>query len=312
VDDLMNDTARGLVDQLVAARNWPEPALLDAILARGEEAIDPLLEVVRRTAEDEDEDEGADAPFIAVNLLGMLGARSAIPTLLELCRRVDSVGLDDVSRTLGLLGGIEVVEPALAIGRDRTLGWYPRAMALEAAQRAARDDPALRMQVAEAHRALLADLVARAQDLESDEVELAASLVTALAEMADPQARDLIDSAFEAEIVERFLIGPEDVEELYRDGGRDIAVPKPWLDIYRSQYKEHQEILARERQRAHVQQLTRDQRPARAATEPEDDAAPASEPIRNTGPKLGRNDPCWCGSGKKYKKCHLPADHGQG
>ncbi|HEY8921035.1 MAG TPA: preprotein translocase subunit SecA [Candidatus Limnocylindria bacterium] len=22
------------------------------------------------------------------------------------------------------------------------------------------------------------------------------------------------------------------------------------------------------------------------------------------GPKLGRNDPCWCGSGKKYKRCH--------
>jgi preprotein translocase subunit SecA len=21
--------------------------------------------------------------------------------------------------------------------------------------------------------------------------------------------------------------------------------------------------------------------------------------------KLGRNEPCWCGSGKKYKKCHL-------
>ncbi len=20
----------------------------------------------------------------------------------------------------------------------------------------------------------------------------------------------------------------------------------------------------------------------------------------------GRNDPCWCGSGRKYKKCHLP------
>jgi len=24
--------------------------------------------------------------------------------------------------------------------------------------------------------------------------------------------------------------------------------------------------------------------------------------------KLGRNAPCWCGSGKKYKKCHLTAD----
>ena len=25
-----------------------------------------------------------------------------------------------------------------------------------------------------------------------------------------------------------------------------------------------------------------------------------------TKKKLGRNDPCWCGSGKKWKKCHYP------
>jgi hypothetical protein len=24
--------------------------------------------------------------------------------------------------------------------------------------------------------------------------------------------------------------------------------------------------------------------------------------------KPGRNDPCWCGSGKKYKRCHLDED----
>jgi preprotein translocase subunit SecA len=29
----------------------------------------------------------------------------------------------------------------------------------------------------------------------------------------------------------------------------------------------------------------------------------AVEPIRNRQPKVGRNDPCPCGSGKKYKKC---------
>jgi preprotein translocase subunit SecA len=27
------------------------------------------------------------------------------------------------------------------------------------------------------------------------------------------------------------------------------------------------------------------------------------EPIK-VGPKMGRNDPCPCGSGKKYKNCH--------
>ncbi len=29
-----------------------------------------------------------------------------------------------------------------------------------------------------------------------------------------------------------------------------------------------------------------------------------SQPIVNAGPKVGRNDPCPCGSGKKYKHCH--------
>ena len=24
--------------------------------------------------------------------------------------------------------------------------------------------------------------------------------------------------------------------------------------------------------------------------------------------KLGRNDPCWCGSQKKYKHCHMEFD----
>ncbi|ARP96432.1 preprotein translocase subunit SecA [Bordetella genomosp. 13] len=31
---------------------------------------------------------------------------------------------------------------------------------------------------------------------------------------------------------------------------------------------------------------------------------PASSPSRNVVPKVGRNDPCPCGSGKKYKHCH--------
>ena len=29
------------------------------------------------------------------------------------------------------------------------------------------------------------------------------------------------------------------------------------------------------------------------------------EPIRNRSEKVGRNDPCPCGSGKKYKNCHM-------
>jgi preprotein translocase subunit SecA len=40
-------------------------------------------------------------------------------------------------------------------------------------------------------------------------------------------------------------------------------------------------------------------RPARVGG----DDAPVTT-VRREEPKIGRNDPCWCGSGKKFKKCH--------
>jgi tetratricopeptide (TPR) repeat protein len=41
--------------------------------------------------------------------------------------------------------------------------------------------------------------------------------------------------------------------------------------------------------------------------------APASRSAPALPPKpiLGRNDPCWCGSGKKYKHCHRKSDLGR-
>ncbi|MBO4674865.1 MAG: SEC-C domain-containing protein [Elusimicrobiaceae bacterium] len=33
------------------------------------------------------------------------------------------------------------------------------------------------------------------------------------------------------------------------------------------------------------------------------DAQPKVETVVHEGPRIGRNDPCPCGSGKKYKKC---------
>lgn len=41
-------------------------------------------------------------------------------------------------------------------------------------------------------------------------------------------------------------------------------------------------------------------------------AAVAAAPVTHAGPRVGRNDPCPCGSGKKYKKCHMLVDEGVG
>jgi preprotein translocase subunit SecA len=52
-----------------------------------------------------------------------------------------------------------------------------------------------------------------------------------------------------------------------------------------------------------------------AAAEPPAPSIPPEmiQPVRRSGPKVGRNDPCPCGSGKKYKACHgaKPTEEGE-
>jgi preprotein translocase subunit SecA len=47
-----------------------------------------------------------------------------------------------------------------------------------------------------------------------------------------------------------------------------------------------------------IDDLTEDRQPARVGG---DDVI---KTVKRDEPKVGRNDPCWCGSGKKFKKCH--------
>jgi preprotein translocase subunit SecA len=49
---------------------------------------------------------------------------------------------------------------------------------------------------------------------------------------------------------------------------------------------------------ANVDDLVQDRQPARVGG---DDVI---KTVKRDEPKIGRNDPCWCGSGKKFKKCH--------
>ena len=60
-------------------------------------------------------------------------------------------------------------------------------------------------------------------------------------------------------------------------------------------------------------QLVRGERPESLPEEPRaprftlnrgGDSAPTPKTVHRAEEKVGRNDPCPCGSGKKYKKCH--------
>jgi preprotein translocase subunit SecA len=51
-------------------------------------------------------------------------------------------------------------------------------------------------------------------------------------------------------------------------------------------------------------EFQRNKQRALAAARQAGGAATAVATQRRTGETIGRNDPCFCGSGKKYKKCH--------
>ncbi|MGE0268556.1 MAG: preprotein translocase subunit SecA [Candidatus Omnitrophota bacterium] len=52
-----------------------------------------------------------------------------------------------------------------------------------------------------------------------------------------------------------------------------------------------------------IRHAARNAAPRQPISQPHPQEVPKAVPARNDGPKVGRNDPCPCGSGKKYKKC---------
>ncbi|MCE2027096.1 preprotein translocase subunit SecA [Sessilibacter corallicola] len=67
-----------------------------------------------------------------------------------------------------------------------------------------------------------------------------------------------------------------------------------------------EEIERRQREMQENMALQMEHAQANSLNEPapESEEPAAAAPLRRTEPKVGRNDPCPCGSGKKYKHCH--------
>jgi preprotein translocase subunit SecA len=55
--------------------------------------------------------------------------------------------------------------------------------------------------------------------------------------------------------------------------------------------------------RYHAKREREEEHKKKLPTEEEPELPPPVEPIRSDHEKIPRNDPCPCGSGKKYKKC---------
>ncbi|MBU0552078.1 preprotein translocase subunit SecA [Myxococcota bacterium] len=96
--------------------------------------------------------------------------------------------------------------------------------------------------------------------------------------------------------------------QLYRLHVRSVEEIRAEEEAYRRRMEEqarHMQMLT-----SNIDKYDPEQKKSLGPT-PEDVLAPkrrSAGTVRRSRPKIGRNDPCWCGSGKKYKKCHMSAD----
>lgn len=277
-----SDHLEALVEKLIESGDRLPADIRIRLLASGAEAVPALIRVL------EDEElalstarGGGYAPVHAAELLGELRAPEAVEPMLRLLSRTDFMDvLHDRLLTAMPAIGAPVVEPALRAASE--------------ARGDARDS----------FIAVLADAGVhddRILDLLLDQLRRDPTHAGNIAAYGDPRALPALYRAFDSFRIEpgESIFGNQALVEI-RDaieelGGTLTAEQKAKYRVAREPAERFRRALLAALQAEPKGEL--DGEPA----------VPAAPPFRP-----GRNYPCWCGSGRKYKKCHLDADEGRG
>jgi hypothetical protein len=269
--------------------------VIDECARRGADILDlaaNALESDRFWTDDQTEGESW-LPFHAVMILGLMPDERAGTLLAAYMRRVAH---DDELQDW--LGGywpaffrnkpFEQIGLAKTLAEDASLDWFMRSEAFDLAI-------AMAQERGDASLEATLEWAARFAFDEKEDETLRELLLSDLLDFARPEYRARIEAAAE-EIVAVF--NRDDIERIYAAGGEPphwTDRPNPWA------FYSPEEIAARQRRWAEEDEEKEE------LDEEEDDFIGVDTYVR-AGPKVGRNDPCPCGSGKKYKKCCLEAD----
>jgi hypothetical protein len=293
--DPTTQSVDALVSSLVVEDGWPDPAILREIVARGQASVAPLIALIERTTATE------LAAYQGVELLTIIGDPSALPAIAHVYRYSD----DDTAESFGMslpAFGAAALPHFLPLVGDRSLTWYQRAVAADIALDIAGNDPGLRRQVSEAFSVVLADYVAEVQNfaaLDEDSPERAniqeivGTLIVDLAAAGAEDSRPLMRAAFDAHMVDESMTDDEILNEPFSTD-RVPFVRNDWLAWYEKEYEHRNDpppVFPK-----FAPEVSAKSEVVNAALSRQPYIAPL---------KPGRNEPCWCGSGKKYKKCHL-------
>jgi hypothetical protein len=280
---------QGLLDLLIRNEDRVPRALVDECARRGEAIVERLATLVER-----DEFWKSDAAvgewwlaLHAAMILGLIASESAGLLLVRLMRRMalnEDQNLEDwVAGNWPALFANKpprAVDAARELAEDRGLDCYIRIQGIEIVVAAAWRDGAQALEAS-------LDWVAGIAADESEDWDFRASAANTLLDFPRERRRMLLEDLAARQSGLGVYFSREDVQREF-----DRATDEPeWLRFADPwKFYAPQEIMRRQE---------------RWAKENAEDPDDAPAPHVRAGPKIGRNDPCPCGSGKKYKKCCL-------
>jgi hypothetical protein len=302
-DELARAGVEDLLALLIEHEDRVPHSLFDACVARGASMVPCLDRQLGRLEEfiHSDHESGEWWSLLhAVHILGRLPDAGAGHALVRFMRALDGSDDDDINDWLAGMWPhfftnkpADVIAKVHAMMRDDTLEWTCRAQASAVVVAAAM------ARGAEALEAAIDDCAAMLAD-ESNADDLRGLLGTQLLDFPRSRHRTLLlrSVALDAEGLGPFFSEAEVHSALERqaDDPEWLRLPDPYS------FYDDDRIMARQIRWAEEAEAAE-----RGADRDEelDDWEPPGIPFVREAPKVGRNDPCPCGSGRKYKKCCL-------
>ncbi|MEM2760742.1 MAG: DUF1186 domain-containing protein [Nitrososphaerales archaeon] len=293
-----------LITKLAKLGPETDKSTLDEILARREEAI-PYLAKVATEEEYWEMEHGKDysiwAPISAIHLLSVIGGKAAEGAIEQAIRKyyedTEDWLTEDMPSVLASLGP-NAFDMLAGMVKERELDEWVRDGAARALLMVSRKHPEVRERAVQ----LLRDAIASEQDMNARTL-----LLDVLIEFKDKESLPFVKSFFDRNMVDTFDLPYSEVLNVYAGEydhlEHDIA--KDPMGIFEEKgnfYRETNCTIDEQIRRSREDDLRYDDYlDAISAPLAEDDNYEQAEIKKRN--KIGRNEPCPCGSGKKYKRC---------
>lgn len=320
-----------LSEMLEQAGRHPDPDLIRTCIRHQEELTPKLLDILlddvgEQTPEQRwEEDDPRQYRMIHAGLLLIhFREEDALPLLAEAFRNRKPGSFSDRFVNKLYLYGPPAVPALIDVLHDEEASVWGRIEAVGELSRIAWENPYSYERVVEALRDILPPLLDDgspdvAGTVDQDDPILWANVAYELARLEDEESRPQIESLFEHDLMDRAVFGDLDAyRRILRGEGESwtefkhvsFDVIEHYEDQYRWAQEEAERRVEREREDEQSEQerwweqsaQDRQQQEARGTQASKGGHYEGSTFVRDE-PKVGRNDPCPCGSGRKYKHC---------